>query len=201
MDFSNIAVGATIVGILDLLIVVLVKTETILKYVEKIKQPLRLDYRSRAKRADDEIRILGKHKALARERVRHTFISMRLWHSQWIWDWSDDLEPIDIKGYCTGWEDSNGTTLLECGHPVFIAFAQGPADELQGFEHVGIYCSRGEDDTLHRRGRDYFEVPTPDEKTFTASEIVEELLRKAIIAERDLRIAAEVRKLGLQFWR
>ena len=66
-----------------------------------------------------------------------------------------------------------------------------PTDELQGFEHVGIYCSCGEDDTLHRRDRDYFEVPAPGEKTFTAGEIVEELLRKALIAERDLRIAAD----------
>lgn len=34
LDFGNIAIGATIVAIFNLAIVILVKTETILKYIE-----------------------------------------------------------------------------------------------------------------------------------------------------------------------
>jgi len=94
LSFGNIAIATVIIGVLDLLIVVLVRTETILKAVERIKGVIRLDYKSRAKRSDDEIRISKKHELVARERVRNSFISKELWNCRWTWNWSKDLEPI-----------------------------------------------------------------------------------------------------------
>lgn len=101
LHIGNFAIATFIVGIFDLVIVMLVRTETILKAVERIKGIIKLDYKSRAKRSDDEIRISKKHELVARERIRNHFISMEIWGCKWTWNWSKELEPINIKGYCT----------------------------------------------------------------------------------------------------
>ena len=102
LDFSGIAIGATIVALLNLIIIVLVKTETILKYVERIKGVIKLDYRSRAKRIDDEIRLLKKYEAVAKERVRRSFVSFEKWNCRWTWNWSEDFEPTNLNGHFIG---------------------------------------------------------------------------------------------------
>jgi hypothetical protein len=90
LDFGNIAIGASIVGLLNLLIVVLVKTETILKSVERIKASIRLDYRARVKRSDDESRLFKRYEDIARERIRRTFVSFSRYGCQWTWDWTPE---------------------------------------------------------------------------------------------------------------
>jgi len=76
LHIGNIAITTVIIGILDLVIVMLVRTATILKAVERIKGIIRLDYKSRAKRSDDEIRISKKHELVTKERIRNSFIIM-----------------------------------------------------------------------------------------------------------------------------
>ena len=76
LHIGNIAIATVIIGILDLVIVMLVRTATILKAVERIKGIIRLDYKSRAKRSDDEIRISKKHELVTKERIRNSFIIM-----------------------------------------------------------------------------------------------------------------------------
>jgi hypothetical protein len=102
LTIGNVAIATVIIGVLDLIIVILVRTETILKAIERIKGIIKLDYKSRAKRSDDEIRIFKKHELVARERVRHSFLVGWEWNCKWTWTWSENLEPINIKGYCTG---------------------------------------------------------------------------------------------------
>ena len=94
LSYENIAVGAVIVGVLNLIIIVLVRTETILKVVERIKGIIKLDYKSRAKRSDDEVRISKKHVSVAKERIRHSFIAMEKWDCKWVWNWSSELKPM-----------------------------------------------------------------------------------------------------------
>ena len=122
LSFENIAIGTVIVGILNLIIVILVKTETILKYIEKVKGVIGLDYKDRAKRSDDELRITKKHLLVAKDRVRHSFIRMKKWNCSWVWNWSEEFEPINIKGYCLG--DKFQITIdkiimpYSCNHPI-----------------------------------------------------------------------------------
>jgi hypothetical protein len=134
LDFGNIAIGALIVGFLNLVIVILIKTETILKYVERIKSVIRLDYKARAKRSDDEIRIFKKHELVARERVRHSYVSAIMWNCKWTWSWSDEFEPINIKGYCLGdrkYEPYEGWLTFKCDHPVNPSKHLNPLSQKQ----------------------------------------------------------------------
>jgi hypothetical protein len=78
LDIARIAIGAVLVEVFNLAIILLIKTETILKIVERIKGIVGLDYKSRAKRSEDDVRMSKKHAQVARERVRHAFVTMEL---------------------------------------------------------------------------------------------------------------------------
>jgi hypothetical protein len=202
-DFGNMALGAAIVGFLDLIIVILVKTETILTSVEKIKSILKLDYRSRAKRNEDEVKLLKKYNSVAQERVRQTFTSINLWDCNWTWNWNQNFMPVEIRGFCTGNKGYNVNmefTFYECNHPVYPAFAAGPEKRLNGYTYLGIYCT-DEGVKPHKQSRAYFEVPIERKKQTSPQEICIDFLEKAIMTERDKRIAQEIKKMQWQFWR
>ncbi len=199
LDFGNIAIGAVIVGVLNLAIVVLTKTETILKIIERIKGIVGLDYRNRAKRSDDELRIMKKHEQVARERVRHSFVTMERWDCNWNWNWSEDFEPINIKGYCIGdrWVNPElyGTDkVFECSHPVSVDLYQRKGKPML----LCIVCSQ-EGVYPHRQFRAEFAT----DSTFAENpdEVFQPIISKAILSERDLRIAKEIKRLRGQFWR
>jgi hypothetical protein len=208
-DYSNIAIGAVIVGLLNLLIVVLIKTETILKYVEKIKAIIRLDYKSRAKRSDEEIKILKKHELVAREKVRHSYVTDNIWGCKWIWNWSANLEPINIRGYCLGdkkqdildrWE------IFECNHPVDAYFLLPQVQEehenalSSKFIKLAILCSQ-DGHYPHRQKRAEFDVLKTETQDSTAWEVFEPIIIKKILGKRDVKIVQEMRKLKLKFWK
>jgi len=209
LDFGNIAIGAIIVGFLNLVIVILIKTETILKYVERIKSVIRLDYRARAKRSEDEVRIFKKHEMVARERVRHSYITDTMWNCKWTWNWSDKLEPINIKGYCLG---DKGKDFLdrpisfECSHPVsaYYLFPQveegKPAPSPSNFITLAILCSQ-DGCRPHRQQRAEFEILKSVTQEMNSEKAFEPIISKAIMSNRDVKIAQEIRKLRLQFWR
>ncbi len=208
LDFGNIAIATVIVGVLNLAIVVLTKTETILKIVERIKGVVGLDYRNRAKRSDDEIRISKKHAQVARERVRHSFITMELWNCRWTWNWSDSFEPINIKGYCLGDVGINSDNLrlfFRCNHPVEVFYLKPEKDfygrEIKsGFRKFGIFCSQ-EGESPHKQMRAEFDVSKDIAENNQPEELFQPIILKRILSERDLRIAKEIKKLRLQFWR
>jgi len=191
LDFGNIAIGASIIGVLNLLIVVLVKTETILKSVERIKAIIQLDYRARAKRSDDELRLLNKYEQIARERVRKTFTSFTEYGCYWIWEWTVDSEPKNIQGRC-----------YECEQPVYAHFAKGPSKSkrLDTLVYVGLYCS-SDDNEACGTNRSYFQVLKSENRNLSADAIVDKIVLDTIISERTKRIIKEVKKLQSQFWR
>jgi hypothetical protein len=209
LDFGNIAVGAIIVGFLNLVIVILIKTETILKYVERVKSVIRLDYKSRAKRSDDEVRIFKKHELVARERVRHTYITDTIWNCKWTWNWSEKLEPINIKGYCVG---DKGRDFLdkpiyfECNHPVnpyylFPKEEKGKAPPPpSNFTTLAIFCSQ-DGYHPHRQKRAEFEVAKSITQEVNSEQAFQPIISKTILSNRDVKIAREIWKLRLQFWR
>jgi hypothetical protein len=201
LDISGIAIGATIVALLNLIIVVLVKTETILKYVERIKGILKLDYRSRAKRIDDEIRLLKKYETVARERVRRSFVAFEQWDCKWTWNWSDEFEPINVTGHCVGNKSKYSELRFECSYPVQAYYlVQTPEEKKRGFIRLAVLC--GQEGVLpHKQLRAKFAVTQSTSETLTAREAFESLLRKAIDSERDIRVAREIRFLRRQFWR
>ena len=202
LDIKNIAFGASLVALLDLIIIVLVKTETILKYIERIKEVFRLDYRSRAKRIDDEKRLLKKYQAVAQERIRLTFTSTELWDCEWVWSWSDNFEPENIRGFCTGNIDQKdgASYSFECNHPVNFGFAKGPEDKAYAYVYVGIYCSYGSGIWPHKESRAYFEIPT-DNENIDPEKLIIERVKTAINSEKDKKVVREINKLRWQFWK
>jgi len=202
LDIGQIAIIVIVVQIFDLVILLLTKTETILKILDRIKGLVGLDYRKRAKRADDEIRISKRHELVARDRVRHSFVTMALWRCKWTWNWSENLEPINIKGFCTG--DAG----FECSHPVYADYLEGIANS-PNTRTIGITCSnpvtrlqnKGAADSIHNRTRHVVEVLKSVTKEDNSYDAFNTMISKAILSERDLRIAKEIRKLRLQFWR
>lgn len=209
LSFENIAIGAGIVGVLNLIIVTLVKTETILKYVEKIKGVIGLDYKDRAKRSDDELRISKKHSLVARERVRNSFITMDKWRCKWVWNWDDDLHPINIKGYCTGdtYTDLGYSTTFKCDHPVEpyyyfpIEETNESDDTKKHFRRLGITCLNDTKHYIHISIRESFDILRTISENYNSAEAFEPIITKAIIAERDSLIAKEIKILRNQFWR
>lgn len=198
IGFGNIAIATVIVGFLNLVMVVLTKTETILKIVERIKGVIRLDYKSRAKRSDDEKRILQKHAQVARERIRHTFITMEKWKCKWTWNWSENFEPINIRGYCTG---NDGTDYnYECDQPVYGYISYPEEKDKKFLAYVVISCTNDSQD-VHRWFRADFEVFASDVGDRSAEDVLNEIVSRAILSERELRITKEIKKLRLQFWR
>lgn len=209
LDFSNIVVGAMIVGFLNLVIVILIKTETILKYVERIKSVIRLDYKSRAKRSDDEIRTYKKHELVARERVRHSYITDKMWNCKWTWNWSENLEPINIKGYCLGDRKKNifnEIVSFECNHPVhpYYLFPKEGKDEdpslPSNFITLAVFCSQ-DGHPPHRKLRADFEVLRSITQEVNSDQAFQSIISKAILSNRDVKIAGEIRKLRFKFWR
>jgi hypothetical protein len=189
LDFGSIAIGAVIVAFLNLLIVVLAKTETLLKSVERIKQIIRLDYRARIKRSDEEIKLLKKYSNIAATRTRFTFCSFSRFGCVWTWEWAPDKdEPINIKAEC-GY----------CDQPIYVHFAKGPENHLSTLSYVGIYCSSKCDDEYHRKNRAYFEVSSSIKGN--AEAIVNYLVKEAILSEQTTRIAKVIKSLRRQFWR
>jgi len=192
LSFKHIAIGIILVEVFNLVIVLLTKTETILKVVERIKGVIRLDYKSRAKRSDDEVRISKKHAQVARERVRHTFITVKLWNCKWAWNWSDSFELINIKGYCVG--DKRTYINFECNHPVSVDIFY----RRDNRNAVGIICAQ-KGHPPHNQIRAEFELESDDE--LDADIVFHSIISKAILSERDLKVANEIKKLRLQFWR
>jgi hypothetical protein len=208
LDFGGIAAGAVIVGAFNLVIIMLTKTETILKVVERIKGVIRLDYRSRAKRSADELRIAKKHASVANERVRQSFVTMKLWRCRWTWNWSENFEPINIKGYClgdVGLEYHIQNFYSACNHPVAAYYTKlkknvyGRVIE-DAWKSVGVFCTKG-GEIGHEQQRAEFDVTNFVYENLTPDEAFEPMIAKAILSERDLRIANEIKKLRLQFWR
>jgi hypothetical protein len=192
LDFGNIAIGVSIVGILNLLIVMLVKTETILNSIERIKSIIRVDYKTRAKRSDDELRLLKKYEQIAYERIKKTFITFTVYGCRWTWNWTTDLEPKNIKGRC-----------CECEQPVYAHFAKGPTKKSQRLDtliYVGLYCP-SYDKEVCGNSRSYFHALESENEDLSADEIVNKILIETIVGERTKRIAKEVKKLQMQFWR
>ncbi len=190
LDFGNIAIGASIVGLLNLLTVILVKTETILKLVERIKAIIRLDYKARAKRNDDEFRLLGKYEQVSHVRIQKTFVSFFEYGCRWTWDWNSSFEPQNIKGRCAA-----------CGQPIYAHFAKGPKkkkDRLSTLIYVGVYCSSEKKECTNRA---YFNVLESENNNLSADEIVNKIIYNTILSERTKRISNEVQKLRWQFWR
>lgn len=169
--------------------IMLTKTETILKVVERIKGVVGVNYKHRAKRSDDELKISKKHALVAKERVRHSFVTMELWGCKWT-NWSDNFQPINIKGYCSN-----------CGHPVVGYYLIPPDDELEPpvARTLGITCSKT--DALHEQVRAKLDILRNITKTKSSSAALDEVISNAIISECNLRIAKEIKKLRLQFWR
>lgn len=200
LSFENIAIGATIVGILNLIIVVLIKTENILIYIEKIKGILRINYRSRIKRADEEIKLLKKYNTIARERVKHQFIVMDKWDCTWSWNWSDDLDPINIKANCSGNISKTGNYTYYCSHPVQPAFLEIESQKDTNKITLGIYCTQN-GEYPHEKFRASFDVWRSEVAGLSAEQAVENIITKAILTKRDLLIASETSKLRKQFWR
>jgi len=202
LTFGNIAVATVIVAFLDLVIVVLVRTETILKAIERIKGVIRLDYKNRAKRSDDEIRISKKHELVAKERVRSAFIAMTLWDCKWTWNWSKDFEPINIKGFCLGKEVR--ATKLDCNYPVKPFYVVSPEDKTtalineSNFKTLVLRCSNNTN-KLHTLNKAEFEMPT--KSNGSADIAFNELISNSILSERDLRITKEMKKINWQFWK
>jgi hypothetical protein len=192
LDFGNIAIGVSFVGVLNLLIVILVKTETILNSIERIKSIIRVDYKTRAKRSDDELRLLKKYEQIAYERIGKTFVSFTEYGCRWTWNWTADLEPKNIKGRCS-----------ECGQPVYAHFAKGPIKKSQRLDtliYVGLYCSGGNKEVCGNN-RSYFHVLESENEDLSPDEIIGKILKETITGERTKRIAKEVKKLQTQFWR
>jgi hypothetical protein len=188
LHVGNIAIATVIVGILDLVIVMLVRTETIVKAIERVKEIIKVDYKSRAKRSNDELRLLKKHEQIARERVRKTFISFTQYGCKWTWEWATELDPKQIIGRCAN-----------CGQPVYSHYARGPAkksERLDELTYVGLYCSGGKESECGNRA--YFESKTG---SIPPNEIVDRILQETIISERAKRVAKEIKKLRFQFWR
>ncbi|MBK9926997.1 MAG: hypothetical protein IPP66_17130 [Anaerolineales bacterium] len=213
LTIGNIAVATVIVGILDLVIVVLVRTETILKAVERIKGVIQLDYKSRAKRSEDEIRISKKHELVAKERVRSSFVIMNLWDCKWTWNWSKDFEPINIKGFCIGDSEYDRilgkTYRIECDQPVnpYYLFPQQDADDKVKNEYekstmgtLAIVCSNSST-YIHKPYRAKFEILKSTISKQNSTVTFDEYISKAILSERDLRVAKEIQKLNWQFWK
>lgn len=209
IDFGNIAVATLIVGILDLAIIVLVRTETILKAVERIKGLIRLDYKSRAKRSDDEIRITKKHELVARERVRTNFVTAETLGCKWVWNWSKELTPQEIRGYCLGHKDENLLNRplgYQCNLPVEPYYLipkpiDEPASDPSVFRSLVLYCSNNNPEIIHQRERAEFQFLKSVTNTQNANELFSQIITKFIMTERDLRIAKEIKKLHRLFWR
>jgi hypothetical protein len=125
-----------------------------------------------------------------------------LWECDWVWSWSENFEPINIRGFCTGntGRKSGDSYTYECNHPVSFSFAKGPDKQLYGLVYVGIYCTRGEGSWPHGENRAYFEVPANDDDSDPEKIILEHVV-KAIKSEKDQKVAREVNKLRWQFWR
>jgi len=202
LSFKHIAIGIILVEVLNLVIVLLTKTETILEVVERIKGVIRLDYKSRAKRSDDEVRISKKHAQVAKERVRHSFVTMEIWRCKWTWNWSESLEPINIKGFCLG------DVGFECSHPVYAYYLEGIPSNPNA-RTISITCSNpvtqstdeGVVTSIHNRHRHVVEVlksVTKEDNSYDAFNVI---ISRSILSERDLRIAKVIKKLRLQFWR
>jgi hypothetical protein len=191
LNIGHIAAAVVIVEFFNLAIILLTKTETILKIVERIKKVVGLDYKSRAKRSDEEIKIAKRHSQVARERVRHSFISVKLWGCNWFWNWSDDLEPINIKGFCS-----------TCNYPVDVYYYYPDNESPEAkFRSIGIACSSPENSEMHNQLRSQFEVAKPLTLTHSSGELFQPFITKAIISERDTLIANQIDELRKQFWR
>lgn len=211
LQIGNIAIATVIIGVLDLIIVILVRTETILKAVERIKRVIKLDYKSRAKRSDDEIKLSKKYAQVARERVRNSFVSMVLWNTKWTWNWSDDLQPINIIGFCIGDVGRNFLGNMEefyCEHPVtFIYYQKSHNLPNSDVPLVGITCSNPSEQpidakltvNIHQKVRHTFEVKHEVYHNKSAEEAFHEIISKAIISQRDKNILQEITTIKKQF--
>lgn len=197
LDFGNIAIATVIIGFLNLVIVVLTKTETILKIVERIKGVVGFDYKGRAKKSADEIRMMKRRSEEARERVRHSFIHMKKWGCIWTWNWSEDLVPINIKGFCTG---KRAYSSNACNYLVYGYYHFPDKSENSNLATIGISCTNNER-LSHRPIRAEFEVFMMETEGKTAEEALNAILSKTILAERDFVIAEEIKKLQKKFWR
>jgi hypothetical protein len=136
--------------------------------------------------------LLKRYESIAKERIRHTFISFNKYGCVWTWDWTSRLEPKKIRGSCEF-----------CGQPIYSYFAKGPikkSERPEDVEYVGIYCSSG---NKYECGvsRAYFEITTPQNANSTPEEIMQHLIGEEIISERSRRTAKEIKILRWQFWR
>lgn len=198
---ENLSVGnivlltAFVTELFTLIILVLTKTETILIAVEKIKGVIGLAYKDRAKRSDDEIRLFKKHEQVARERIKHSFVTMEKLDTKWVWNWNENFQPINIKGYCTGDYYKNNHYL--CEYPVNFEITEGE----NNVHSIWLECSKSTDSDIHTQLRSVLELPSADYKYFRAEDVFEPIISKAILTERDLRIASEIKKIKKQFWR
>lgn len=165
---------------------------------------LSIGYRSRAKRGNDEVRLLGRYERIAKERMQSSFVSMVLWNCRWTWDWSDDLEPTNIQGHCLGRKGLRELIdrKFDCNYPVRGAIIKHSGKQIAGINDVGIVCIRGKS-PHHESLRAVFQdvrisgMASPDE----VNNAIETEVKKAIINERNLKITREIRKLRLQPWR
>ena len=114
--------------------------------------------------------------------------------------------PINIKGYCSG--DNKASSVLDrrfnqCNHPVEAAYYFSynedgtPPEDI----YLCIHCISDNHDTNHTKIRARFEVPYSYFDEIPSHKAFEIIIVDAILAERDLKVSKEIKKLRLQFWR
>ena len=155
----------------------------------------------RVETANDEvIDDSGILEMMAKERVRLAFRSMKLWKCKWVWNWSPNLEPTDIRGYCAG---GDGILKLisrkfRCDYPVEGKIIRRYGEQIAGVNDVGIVC-RKEKSAYHNPLRAVFRDVRISGMASRAeiNSVIQGELKKVINQERDRRIRWEMKKLRL----
>jgi hypothetical protein len=140
---------------------------------------------------------------LARKRVQANFNSLILWNTKWTWNWSSELEPTNIRGYCTG--ESNPLKIvareMHCNYPVEIKKRKRLGEQMLGINDVAIVCTRAEE-MYHEPVRAVFrDIKIPEMASSQEIEgIILPEIKESILRERDKRIGREIKLLQLWSW-
>jgi hypothetical protein len=161
-------------------------------------------YSSRSKRSLDEKRLLPKYELLAKERVRNSLTSMKLWNCTWTWEWSNNLDPENIQGHCSGGRSIRGllNKRYACDYPVRGGLVKHSGKPIAGLNDIGIICTREKNqyhDPLRAVFRDVRISGMASYEEINA--VVSNEVKKAIIEKRNQLIIYEIKKMRFQPWR
>jgi len=130
-------------------------------------------------------------KRIAEERIRTEFSSMKLWGCKWVWNWSSEFEPVNIRGFCTG--DDNPLKILikdmRCDYPVDVKVMKRYGEHIAGVNDIGLVCTRSET-PYHKPLRATFTDVRISEMASTREieKIVISRLKEVILNHRDEKI-------------